>query len=330
MNVKKNKSLYLLSRLYRVTLLRFYRTQKQRYEEWYYSERRNRFGWRHKNETYYIVRRKASESGLMSLLLTNLMRIEYALKKGYVPIIDMQNIYNVYLTDRQIGKVNAWEFYFEQPSGYDLENVKLCKNVVWGDCDVLTSFPYNKVSFWSDYNESYLYWKGIAQEYIRLNETTSRYIKNLKEELFGGHKVVGVKCRGTDYMLVRPSGHPVQPDVDDVIDKTKEIIERYNCDTVFLSTEDKEIYEKFRRSFGEILVTNKTHYISYNTGSIGQGTHTENEDKNYMEGLEYVSQIMLLSSCDCLVAGLTSGTIGALLFTSGYEYKYIFDLGVYP
>lgn len=48
-----------------------------------------------------------------------------------------------------------------------------------------------------------------------------------------------------------------------------------------------------------------------------------------MEGLEYLSQIIILSRCDCFVAGLTSGTIGAMLLTNGYEYSYIFDLGLY-
>ena len=38
---------------------------------------------------------------------------------------------------------------------------------------------------------------------------------------------------------------------------------------------------------------------------------------------------MLLARCDCLVAGSVGGTYGALLMSKGYDYEYVYDLGVY-
>ena len=48
-----------------------------------------------------------------------------------------------------------------------------------------------------------------------------------------------------------------------------------------------------------------------------------------MMGKKYLLSILILSECDCLVAGSAGGTHGALLMGKEYDYQYIFDLGVY-
>ena len=53
------------------------------------------------------------------------------------------------------------------------------------------------------------------------------------------------------------------------------------------------------------------------------------KNDKYLRGREYLINILLLSECDCLVAGSAGGTYGALLIGKEYEYQYIYDLGVY-
>jgi hypothetical protein len=45
--------------------------------------------------------------------------------------------------------------------------------------------------------------------------------------------------------------------------------------------------------------------------------------------LDYLSCILLLSKCGYLVAGRTSGTVGAYIFSSGYKDEFLFNLGLY-
>ena len=39
--------------------------------------------------------------------------------------------------------------------------------------------------------------------------------------------------------------------------------------------------------------------------------------------------MLLLSDCSCLLAGNVGGAHGAMLMSRGYEYRYVFDLGMY-
>ena len=142
-------------------------------------------------------------------------------------------------------------------------------------------------------------------------------------------RIVGVKCRGTDYLRAKPAGHPRQPSVDEIIYKTEEVMRDKQCNKIFLATEDETIYAAFTAHFKDAVVTNKTEYVHYEKGPIGQVVYREDTKEKYLEGLEYLSQIIILSRCNCFVAGLTSGTVGAMLLTKGYEYSYIFDLGLY-
>lgn len=38
-----------------------------------------------------------------------------------VPVVDMQTNYNIYLDKEAVGKINAWDRYYEQPCFIDLE-----------------------------------------------------------------------------------------------------------------------------------------------------------------------------------------------------------------
>ena len=52
---------------------------------------------------------------------------------------------------------------------------------------------------------------------------------------------VGVYLRGTDYIDLKPSGHPVQPTVEQAMLVIDEYTRKYNVDSIFLVTEDVRI-----------------------------------------------------------------------------------------
>ncbi len=329
--IKIKKDIYqCASYIWRNTFLKAYRAYKAYREKKYWSEHMEHWGEQNQDKTFFIVRRESTYSGLLSLLMTHLVRIDEAVKRGCIPVVDMQNNFNVYLPEELIGKENAWEYYFEQPMNYGLQDIKKSRNILLGSGKVPETFPYNDVKFASGEDGRIRYWQEIAQKYIRLNEKTENYIKELEAQLFSpGDKILGVKCRGTDYLRAKPEGHPRQPEIDQMIQKAQEVMVQQGCNKIFLATEDGTVYDKFSAHFKDAVVTNKKEYVHYEKGPIGKVVYSDDKKEKYLEGLEYLSQIIILSRCDCLVAGLTSGTIGAMLFTKGYQYSYIFDLGHY-
>lgn len=70
---------------------------------------------------------------------------------------------------------------------------------------------------------------------------TREYIEAEYKQLFEGkRKVLGVICRGTDYLALKPSGHPVQPEIKDVIAYCKKYMEKNKYDAIYLATEERK------------------------------------------------------------------------------------------
>ena len=110
MNVKeKLKGITILNRLY---------------VSWKWRERRVSHGKENPDKIFFVIRRARCKAGLFSLVMTNMGLVKYALDKGYIPVIDMQSERNTYLEEEQVGRENAWEFYFEQPCGYSLKDIE--------------------------------------------------------------------------------------------------------------------------------------------------------------------------------------------------------------
>lgn len=318
-----------LSYIWRHTVLRWYRTRKQQKEEKYWEEHAERRGGENPDKIFYVIRRRDLYCGLFSLFITNLKRIDDAVKKGYIPIIDMQNDFNIYLSEDKIGKENAWEYYFNQPMGYSLDDIKKSKNVIIGSGAVPDMFPYLDIDFLMGRTGELAYWKEIVKRYITINEKTQKLVDEEYKRLFESHdKVLGVKCRGTDYSRGKPKNHPIQPTPEQAVMKAKEIFKERECTKVFLATEDVEYYNAFLKAFGNKLITNKKNYFEYQGGSTGKEEY-EREDGGYKAGLEYLITTLLLAKCNCLCAGCVSATVGALLLAEEYEYVYLFDLGIY-
>ena len=80
----------------------------------------------------YIIRRHDPYVGLFSYFITILGGIAYADQNGYTPVVDMKNYPNAYLYDSEVKHVNAWEYYFTQPTSLSLEDALSCKKYIIG------------------------------------------------------------------------------------------------------------------------------------------------------------------------------------------------------
>jgi len=281
-----------------------------------------------KNNKYYIIQRKAYV-GLFSYVQTSLAHIGYAIAKGYIPIIDMKNHSNTYLENDKIGKENSWEYYFQQPYNFSLDDIKNKKNVIKSSKIFFPTLPA-----YGNLNDYYInnYWYVIFNNYFRLNKKTEEYCNNEYREISNKGKILGVLCRGTDYIIKKPFNHPIQPEIDNVIKKIKDCIIEWKCDYIYLATDEKKTLNRFENEFPSRILTNKRMYYDnhdYSNMYITEATHNRDNDK-YLNGLEYLSSIMILSKCNCLISGITSGSLAAIYINGGkYENKYIFNLGKY-
>lgn len=319
---------HVLSKLWRNTYIRAKRNREERKYNHYWMEHVETYGNENTDKVFYVIRRRELYIGLFSYYLTCVDQVAKAIEKGYIPIIDLQNNPNMYLKKEQIGKVNAWEYYFKQPCGYSLSDISRSKLVIWGSGWVEDIFPYNDVAFLLSRNGEISKYKRIAKKYFGLSDEAQNIVKETTQ-LLEGKRTLGVLCRGTDYTSNKPTGHHIQPSVCQMFEKIDGVLAEYSCEQIFLGTEDEDIYNRFKEKYGERVITNRKKYIEYHgENSIGKLV-TNNVVDAYQEGMDYLVTIVTLSKCNCFVGGHTSGTVGVILMNEKFDYQYIFDLGLY-
>ena len=246
----------------------------------------------------------------------------------------MKNYSNPYLYPDEIGKVNAWEYYFTQPGNISLEDALTCKKYILGRDtakhvrpEIIPEFFYNKRCK----TRKLEYWRNICKKYIKFQPAVLEMLEREKLKLVD-KKVLGVSVRGTDYVSLRLPGHQIQPEIRDVIAKTIQVMEEKNFNAVYLATEDKIIVAEFQKVFGKKLILPECDYIDFDYKGTKWVTacFSERENDKYLRGLEYLISKLLLLECNGLITSITSGSTGIMCLSEGFDYLYVFDLGLYP
>lgn len=278
---------------------------------------------------YYIIRRENPSIGLLTYVSVFLGHIAYAVKKGYVPVIDMQNFESIYLNKEDLGKKNAWEFYFEQPCGVSLKDIPVKSKIIYSPKYIQPMSPF--VNSVLNKAES-TFWKKISLEFIRLNNSVEMYVNNEYENLLASKKVLGLLFRGTDYTKLKPLGHPIQPTVEEFIKKINYQVEIWGeFDCYYLATDEERVTNILREKFpGKVVVNKRMYYDNFNDITYLAEASFDRLDDNYLKGLEYLSSIILLSRSNSIIAGLCAGTYAAnFMKKAEFENQFFFNWGFY-
>lgn len=246
----------------------------------------------------------------------------YSIARGYNPYIA--------LGGRGQGYTN-WDTFFRQPFDTTAEQVTIV-------CDRTTGH-YNFSFTMAWHPHELRRWTRAYQTLVHLNEQTQRYVDADYSAIISPEDhVLGVLCRGTDYITIRPKGHPRQPSVEQVIAEVQEQMRTGQYNKIYLATEDQRITLQFEETFPNEIITNRrqyfdeafeTMYSQNNTLDITD-VNLHRDDANYWRGIQYLSSMVILSRCQALVAGNCGGTILALMMNDNqYRYTHVFNLGMY-
>lgn len=292
-----------------------------------YSKRERTFSWGQKNsdKTFYIICFDYDTQGLFAIVKSVLSHVMYAVDKGWIPIVDLQNYACQYKKDRK----NAWEMFFEQPCGYTLNDIKDAKNVIRSYYGM---YPYGKYAFYEEilFDKDKLTPIADAyKKYIRpqahIKDAMLQTIKDLNID----NKTLGVLCRGTDYINRKPHNHPRQPEPEQVIADAREYMDSNNYTSIFVATEDDTVLEMFKQEFGDQLL-----YINQPRIKLAKEQTYLSEvaiaaSVKYKMAIDYYTALYILSKCTAIIAGSTAGTMGTVLMSEGFKYSYFYNLGHY-
>ncbi len=312
--------------------IRYVFRSKKQLREWKRTARQmeNAHNLRQNEPIYYVITCDVGRVGLFSYVNTIMSEVNAAVTAGWIPVIDLQSYPSTYLEQQYVGIKNAWEYFFEQPGRTSLEDAKQTGNYLTADQEFTNPGPYSGAAFYEDFYGEKTYWRLLAKQYLRLQPSIRERIEMwIAEHWKASERILGVLCRGTDYVVQRPKNHPVQPTLDEMVIKAKKLRKAWNCHIIYLCTEDAQILERFRQEFRDrITYLNKNYIRDIGTKQVAEITY-EREDDVRRQGEEYLIQIGILARCQCLLAGPCGGTVGAELLTDGYEHEYVWNLGVY-
>lgn len=287
--------------------------------------------------TFYIITGARTTTGLGALILRELYHILYAIKCGYIPLVDLKHYKNQYFKDKREYKDNAWEYFFKQPLNLGLDDIKdedeviIAENVL---CPLVLPFelhplfyPKNLVQ---DFKTKKI--KNELTEFLIFNDETKLYLEKKANEAFNGaNDVLGVLLRGTDYTKRQTYEEFIQPETKKVIKDIKKLLAEGKFKKVYLATEDKFIYEEFKKEFGELLIENRQYMYStnYDSEKYLSEIKVDRKNHNYNLALEYLASLYILSKCKGFLGGMAGGTRIAYLLSENWQYLKIYDLGQY-
>ena len=289
------------------------------------------------NKKYSILGMYYHYDGLWGIYLHITAQIIRAYEKGFIPVVNLKTNGNQYFKDGRALKDNSWEYYFAQPEGIGLDNIKDTKNVIFSNDEETIPQQYSLVPFdmpsvLNDTKKEHPYIRDYVK-YLKFSDKTSQYLNDEYKRIIGDEKdILGILCRGTDYKNLRPHLHTIQPEPKDVIKKAEELREKYHYKRIWLATEDAQIYKMFKDKFGDIIIDNNQYMYSGNEKTFLNKVEVNRKDHFYNLGKEYLLSTYILSKCKYLIGGKTAGTLGAYLMSNLFEnqeYVYLWDLGRY-
>ncbi len=130
-------------------------------------------------------------------------------------------------------------------------------------------------------------------------------------------------------MIKKPFGHPIPPPVEFAISTIIVKMKEWNCNKVFLATEDREILNNFKNIFGDLCITFDREYPEYKNGQMISLCRIDRPNDHFLQGKDYLTQIVLLSQCNSFITARCSGAIGAVMMAEHFEHVLAFNLGRY-
>ena len=291
---------------------------------WDKREQKKSFGNLNPDKKFYVLRSNGTHDGLLAMYIPRLRQIKNLIAQGFIPFVDFENYETQYTMPEPIkGTRNVWEYYFEQPSNFNLNEIYKSKNVIlsgWKFSDDPTKKP--DIDFYDkDYSPDIFKFAPIKKYVLDLAED--------KIKTDNVSKMLGVFLRGTDYTHLKPAGHAVQPSKEMAAEKIDEFLKKYGNMKIFLATEDEDILNYLRQRYGDLIFTTDNNVIKNYSGKNFLTNEIKGVNK-YKFGLDYLVKMICLARCKYLIASMAAGSFFADLYNANnYADKYIFKLGVY-
>lgn len=305
---------------------------------------------------YFVFKVKYPYASVFAAANYYIFLYEWALKKGFTPILDMEYQYS--FCQGRIGEDNKWEYCFEQPimaseaknqkyaivgakglSDYHLK--KTCMDINGDEEDTsihIVEKDWRK--YYANVNQyvrkCWIFKSEILVDFENEYMSRMRYAENVLGVFL--REAFSAECYNnlTDSEKEIYDRHPRVPDIETTIGIVKEYVKKWKCDCIFLSTLYQDSIYKFQTAFGDMIITvERQRKKNIMDGWDSRPSFDMTDEELYQKGqkndlrkqlIPYAKEIIGLSKCDYLIAAKGSGASAALSLNGG-KYK---DIHILP
>ena len=282
------------------------------------------------NNSFIIISYVCESCGLFSHYNRLLSCTASIVKDGRIPIanfIRFKNIFNRFNESSLTLDQNPWEYFFKQPFGYTLKDVKkYAKHRRNYECTAYPR-PSQDIIF---YNKFYkYYWNNIYKTYFPIKDEIIQEAEKVMKKLFKkSENVLGIFVRGTDFLALRPRNHAIQPEPEVVMNDVDKFDQENHYDYYFLSTEDDIIRNKFINRYKDKLKYFKAnHSFRYNNTKVLAYNEDVNGNLEFMK--VYLINTVIVSKCIDIICGRTNGSVFIFIITKGFRNIKVYNYGKY-
>ena len=305
------------------------------------------FSKKRSKEKYCVVRYTAPTFSVFAAGVQYVFCYYKLLERGYVPLIDIEYAYSY--KQGRLGEHNMWDLCFKQAIPVS-EVSKKPYVLATGDLFDYSDDPKVCYEINRDAEDHYIHvQKGNYREYYANAKKYIEPIWQVKDELMAeidgelgiktkGKKVLGVSLRenftkDVKYKTEEEKSvyekHPLLPGVKETVEIVKKQLVEWECDFIFLATVYEESIELFKAEFGSKVIYIERERMNIDGAKKTNFSMSEEEfyrvdqkNHDYFDKMtiSYVKEVVMLSKCDYLMGGASSGMAAALVMNGG-AYK---------
>ncbi len=174
------------------------------------------------------------------------------------------------------------------------------------------------------------FWHQLYLRYCPISKSIELEAEQRMRALFTEtDRVLGVLCRGTDYIHLKPIEHPRQPLPEELFPIIDEKLEYKGYSDIFLMSEDGEVVQKFKDYYGTKVKHISQQYVAIQSNEHLNEAYVRERIDIVQRNKEYLIGLVMLAKCKGLVAGRTSGSVMARIISNGYQDYYFWNRGRY-
>ena len=290
------------------------------------------YGRDYEGETIYLIEERGAGVGFFAEFGVTLIELYFAYERGFVPYVRWGEDYLYYEPEGVDGEKNAFLYFFKPVS--EVAGIEHACHVVNTQEShyVQVKAQFDAVSY--DVSDEYIDAMALmVKKYIHYNEHTQAYLEREYYSLLGQGKVLGVHFRGTDFRKGY-NNHPIPVQIEQEIEKVRELVGRSDYDRIFLATDEQAAVERFKEAFGDKIHVYEDTFRDNGTDESIAFSEGNRDKHHYHLAREVLRDQYTLTQCDGLVCGYSNVTFIARVmrrawFENEWEDFELIDNGLY-